>query len=171
MVRQAHMEDAKNLAALIRQVESESLFMLYQAGERELTEEVQRKMIGRFSRHNNSAIFVAEENETLSGYLIPIGGAARKNKHSAYIVIGILQEHQAKGIGTALFQELENWTMQNGLHRLELTVITENLAGIVLYEKAGFKKEGIKQDSLYMNGKYRNEYYMSKIFGGIACHI
>ncbi|MFA1821899.1 N-acetyltransferase family protein [Virgibacillus oceani] len=166
MIRQAHMEDARGLAALIRQVESESPFMLYEAGERELTEEAQRKMMERFSRQKNATIFVAEENETLAGYLIAIGGTARKNKHSAYIVVGILQEHQGKGIGTALFQELENWAMQSGLHRLELTVITENLAGTALYEKAGFQKEGVKKDSLYMDGKYVDEYCMSKILEG-----
>ncbi|GAB3790915.1 hypothetical protein GCM10028868_04180 [Virgibacillus kimchii] len=77
-----------------------------------------------------------------------------------------MDDYQGKGIGTALFCELEKWAMQNGLHRLELTVITDNLAGITLYKKAGFQKEGVKRDSLYMDGKYVNEYYMSKILEG-----
>jgi RimJ/RimL family protein N-acetyltransferase len=166
MIRQAELKDAENLADLIRQVENESPFMLYEAGERELTEATQRKMMEKFSRQKNSAIFVAEDKETLAGYLIAIGGTARKNKHSAYIVIGILQEHQGKGIGTALFHELEDWAMQNGLHRLELTVITDNSAGVALYEKAGFEIEGTKRHSLYMDGKYMNELYMSKIVEG-----
>ncbi|WP_338062667.1 GNAT family N-acetyltransferase [Virgibacillus halotolerans] len=40
-----------------------------------------------------------------------------------------------------LFQSLERWAFKSGLHRLELTVITENIAGIKLYEKAGFEYE------------------------------
>jgi RimJ/RimL family protein N-acetyltransferase len=165
MIREVHIDDAKDLAALIRQVEKESAFMLYEAGERELNEEILFHMI-RKSKEKNSVILVAEENRTLTGYLIAMGGAARKNKHSAYNVIGILQKHQGKGIGTMLFHELEKWAMQNGLHRLELTVITDNLAAIALYEKAGFQKEGVKRDALYMDGKYVNEYYMSKILEG-----
>jgi RimJ/RimL family protein N-acetyltransferase len=166
MIRQVQLKDANDLSTLIQQVESESPFMLYESGERELTEEKQGNMIQRLMKEKNSIILVAEENEALAGYLIAIGGAARKNKHSAYIVIGILQEHQGKGIGTALFHELEDWALQNGLHRLELTVITENIAAIALYEKAGFQQEGVKRDSLYMDGKYVNEYYMSKILEG-----
>lgn len=166
MIRQVQLEDAKNLAGLIQQLEKESPFMLYEAGERELSEKAQRKMIRSVLQQANATILVAVENERLAGYLIAIGGTARKNKHSAYIVIGVLREHQGKGIGTALFQELENWALQNGLHRLELTVITENIAGVKLYEKAGFQQEGVKRDSLYMNGKYVNEYYMSKILEG-----
>ncbi len=166
MIRQVLMEDAKDLAALIRQVDSESPFMLYEAGERELTEETLQNLIRRLSGEQNAAIFAAEEDNILAGYLIAIGGAARKNKHSAYIVTGILKAYQGKGIGTLLFYELEEWAMQNGLHRLELTVITDNSAAIALYEKAGFQKEGVKRDSLYMDGKYVNEYYMSKILEG-----
>lgn len=47
MIRRVDEKDAKTLAALIRQVESESSFMLYGPGERELIEETQRRMIRR----------------------------------------------------------------------------------------------------------------------------
>ena len=73
-----------------------------------------------------------------------------KNKHAAYIVIGIATEHQGKGIGTQLFAELEKWAINNGLHRLELTVITENIAGVKLYEKAGFEIEGNKTRFIFI---------------------
>jgi RimJ/RimL family protein N-acetyltransferase len=49
------------------------------------------------------------------------------------------------------------------IHRLELTVVTENQAGLQLYKKMGFEIEGTKRQSLYIDGKFVDEYYMSKL--------
>lgn len=166
MIRQAEQQDSEDLAALIQQVESESPYMLYEARERNLTEEKQSKLIEAIGKQKNAAIFVVKKKAKLVGYLFAIGGQARKNKHSAYIVIGILSAYQGKGIGTALFQTLEHWALNNKLHRLELTVITENIAAVRLYEKVGYRKEGVKRNSLYANGKFVDEYYMGKILEG-----
>ncbi|MDQ6601040.1 GNAT family N-acetyltransferase [Bacillus salipaludis] len=38
--------------------------------------------------------------------MIAIGGSVKRTKHSAYLVIGILEEYRGQGIGTALFQVL-----------------------------------------------------------------
>lgn len=166
MIRGAVHDDAENLAALMQQVERESPYMLYGADERSLSRERQSKMIDTLEKQDNSTVLVAEFNKKLVGYLFAIGGQARKNKHSAYIVIGIRSEQRGQGIGTAMFKNLEQWALNNGVHRLELTVITENIAGVKLYKKAGFETEGVKRDSLYFAGKYVDEYYMSKIVGG-----
>ncbi|RDW21072.1 GNAT family N-acetyltransferase [Oceanobacillus arenosus] len=166
MIRQALRSDAANLATLIGQVETESPYMLYGSGEREISEEKQLNMIDSLTKKHNSEILVVEENNNLIGYLFAIGGNTIKNKHCAYIVIGILANKRGKGIGTQLFVEIEKWALNQGIHRLELTVIVENIAGIKLYEKAGFKIEGIKQDSLFMDDRFVDEYYMSKILEG-----
>lgn len=55
--------------------------------------------------------------------------------------------------------------MDNGVHRLELTVMENNESGVALYKKMGFDIEGMKRDSLY-DGQYINEYYMSKLLIG-----
>lgn len=166
LIRHALRSDAEQLAALIQQVEMESPYMLYGAGERKITAEKQLQMIETLTKNSNSEILVAEENNKLVGYLFAIGGNTIKNKHCAYIVIGISAENRGRGVGTRLFVELERWAIDHGIHRLELTVITENIAGIKLYERAGFKVEGVKQDSLFMDGRFVDEYYMSKILEG-----
>jgi RimJ/RimL family protein N-acetyltransferase len=58
---------------------------------------------------------------------------------------------------------LEEWANIQNIHRLELTVMTHNIAGIALYKKMGFEIEGIKRDSLLIDGKYVDEFYMSKL--------
>lgn len=37
-----------------------------------------------------------------------VGGNAKRNKHSAYIVMGILGEYRGKGIGAMLFKSWSN---------------------------------------------------------------
>lgn len=166
MIRQAEQKDAKQLAALILQVERESPYMLYEAEERKLTAEKQTQMIGTLEKQSNSVILLSEMESKLTGYLFALGGQTLKNKHNAYIVIGILSEKRGQGIGTALFNHLERWALKIGLHRLELTVLTDNIAGIKLYQKTGFEIEGVKRDSLFTQGKFADEYVMSKILEG-----
>lgn len=67
------------------------------------------------------------------------------------------------GLGTSLFQQLEKWAINQNIVRLELTVVTQNEAGIGLYKKSGFEIEGTKRKSLLIDGKCFDEYYMSKL--------
>jgi len=58
---------------------------------------------------------------------------------------------------------LEEWAQQHHIHRLELTVMAHNNAGVALYKKQGFEIEGTKRHSLLINGQYVDEFYMSKL--------
>jgi len=137
--------------------------MLMEPGERKITPDRQRLAIEQMEKENNSTIFVSEENGELLGYLLVIGGKAKRTKHAAYIVIGILENHRGRGIGTKLFQHLDAWASDRQLKRLELTVVTQNEAGLTLYKKMGFEIEGTKRNSLLINGELLDEYFMSKI--------
>lgn len=163
LLREVNREDAEGLVRLIKQVESESQYMLFEAGERNIEPEQQIKRIEAMKKEGNSTIFVAEENDKLIGYLIVMGGNAMRNKHSVYLVIGILSQYRGLGVGTKLFEELEKWAMVHQIHRLELSVVTRNEAGLRLYKKMGFEIEGTKRHSLLINGEFVDEYYMSKL--------
>ncbi|RAN76847.1 GNAT family N-acetyltransferase [Bacillus sp. SRB_331] len=163
LIREIEIEDAENFINLIKEVENTSDFMLMEAEERKTTIEQQQKQLERIKQQNNSTIFVAEEKEKLIGYLIAMGGTVKRIKHSAYLVIGILQEHRGKGIGTKLFENVTTWAPKHNISRLELTTVTENESGVALYKKSGFDIEGTKRSSLCINGKTFNEYYMAKL--------
>ncbi|MEA3320681.1 MAG: GNAT family protein [Bacillota bacterium] len=162
-IREIRMDDAENLLVLIKEVESTSAFMLMEPGEREMTLEQQQKRIEVMDKQNNSTTFVAEENGKFIGYLFVMGGSAKRTKHSAYLVIGILQEYRGKGIGTKLFNAVTTWALKHNISRLELSVVTENESGVALYKKCGFEIEGTKRNSLMINGRAYDEYYMSKL--------
>lgn len=162
-IREITIEDAGNFINLVKKVEMQSSFMMMEDSERNTTSEQQAKQIDSIHKQSNSTIFVVELEDELIGYLFAIGGTVRKNKHSVYIAIGILDDFHGKGIVTRLFRELEEWARSVEISRLELTVVTENKAGVALYKKKGFEVEGTKRKSLKINGKFYDEYYMSKL--------
>jgi RimJ/RimL family protein N-acetyltransferase len=162
LIREIKLDDAENFVNLIKKVESESNFMLFESGERSISAEEQVKRIEVMRKSENSTILIAEEDNQLIGYLIVIGGNSKRNKHSVYLVIGVLAQYRRLGVGTQLFEQLEKWATEHNVHRLELTVVTRNESGIRLYKKMGYEIEGTKRHSLYIEGNYVDEYYMSK---------
>ena len=162
-IREIKLDDAERLVNLIKKVESKSQYMLFESGERNISPEQQLKRIEVMKKEGNSTIFVAEENGVLIGYLFAMGGIAKRNRHSVYLVIGILSEYRGLGVGTKLFLHLEDWAREHSVHRLELSVVTRNEAGLQLYKKMGFDIEGTKRHSLFIDGEFVDEYYMSKL--------
>ncbi|MEH7299791.1 GNAT family N-acetyltransferase [Neobacillus drentensis] len=162
-VREVKESDAENLVALIKQVEKESDFMLMEPGERQITPAQQQQRIHSIQKSENSTIFVAENEEQLVGYMFAMGGTAKRNQHSVYVVIGILKDYRGQGIGTRLFEKLEERAIERKIRRLELTTVTQNVAGVTLYKKMGFEVEGTKKDSLLIDGEFVDEYYMAKL--------
>jgi len=82
--------------------------------------------------------------------------------------MGIKEEFHGRGVGTKLLNELDRWALEQGIHRLELTVMTHNVKALALYEKCGFVVEGVKKDSMCIDGEYIDEYYMGKILKSSA---
>ncbi len=162
IIRKIELKDAERFLYMLKQLDNETKDMMYEPGERKTSAaEVKSAIESLYS--SNSLMLVAEENDDLIGFLTAERGFANKIKHSAYVVIGLLKSYRRKKIGTKLFEELTDWTLENGITRLELTVMTHNEAAIGLYKKMGFKIEGLKEKSLIVDGKYVDEYYMAKI--------
>jgi RimJ/RimL family protein N-acetyltransferase len=163
VIREIHTEDAEEFMNLIKEVEAHSEFMLMEPEERQTSVEQQRRMIERIQMQESAVILGAENDGRLIGYMMAIGGSARRTRHSAYLVIGILEDFRGQGVGTSLFQTMEKWADKHRISRLELTAVTQNTAGIALYQKSGFEIEGTKRNSLIINGEFHDEYYMSKL--------
>ena len=163
IIREVKRSDAEKLAVLMQQVDESAEYMLWEKGERSFQTENLLKRIESLQESENSTILVADDGNNLIGYLFVIGGNARRQKHSGYVVVGIHSDYRGKGIGTLLFEELDRWATKRSLHRLELTVVTHNEAGLTLYKKQGFEIEGTKRDSLFIDGEYLDEYYMARL--------
>ena len=85
-------------------------------------------------------------------------------RHTGRIGMAVRDDWQGKGVGTALMRAAldlaDNWL---GLSRVELTVYTDNAAGIALYEKFGFEVEGTHRRFAFRNGEYVDSYSMARL--------
>jgi RimJ/RimL family protein N-acetyltransferase len=163
IIRTITITDAFNFLELCKMLDKESTYMMLEPGERNTTIEDQTEYIKNVLEEDLSVIFVCEINGKLVGYVTAIRENFARMRHSAYIVTGILEEFTGQGIGTRLFEELEKWAFSKNIHRLELTVMRHNLAGLALYMRMGFEIEGTKKHSLMINNQYVDEYYMAKL--------
>ncbi len=163
LVRTARESDAEALLRLLKRLDEETRFMMYEPGERSTTVREQGELLGSILASANGTVLLAEVDGRLVGFLEARGGAFRRNRHVAHLVIGVLAEHAGRGIGTALMEEAERWARGHGIHRLELTVMAHNLGAVALYEKAGFTIEGTRSHSMLVDGSYVDEHYMAKL--------
>lgn len=163
-IRELNPTDAEKFLAMNKQLDQETSFMLYEPDERQTTVEQQQKMLERLSKQERSQFWIVEDDkENLGGFLAIIGQSNWRNRHSAYIVIGILKAYQGQGLGKKLFYQMEEWAKEKEFHRLELTVMKHNNRALQLYLKMGFEIEGVKRNSLRVNGEFVDEYYLSKL--------
>ncbi|MDF2590383.1 MAG: family N-acetyltransferase [Anaerocolumna sp.] len=161
-IRKIELNDSENFLNMLKQLDNETEFMLYEPGERRKTVADIESFI-KSSENSNSLLLVVEDDGAIVGFLSADRGSLNRIKHSAYIVVGILKTYRSKGLGENLFSVMEKWAKESGITRLELTVIKQNEVGIKLYKKMGFKIEGLKENSILLNGVYVDEYYMGKL--------
>ena len=143
-------------------LDKETVFRLYEPGERPLDPALFIRETADFLKNPRSNIFLAEDDEKLVGYLQAIGRTARRIRHVVSINVAILREYTGQGIGGLLFGALEEWARQAGVKRLDLSVMLNNEPAQKLYERLGFVREGVKRGSMFVDGEYIDEYYMCK---------
>lgn len=162
-VREITEEDAEAYLGLLRQLDSETAFMLMEPGERTASVEEQRQWIRSTEELGNHTILVAEVDGELVGFLGARGGPCRRNRHCASLAMGVLKAHCGQGLGRSLLGEVERWARAQGLRRLELTVMVHNERAIQLYRGAGFAHEGTKREALVVDGRAVDEHVMAKL--------
>jgi putative acetyltransferase len=103
----------------------------------------------------------------LDGQIVGSAGFNRgtgRRSHAAGLAMGVHDDHWGKGIATALMTELvgaaDNWF---AIKRLELTVFTDNVPAIRLYEKFGFEPEGVQRGFAFRAGQYADVLSMARL--------
>lgn len=178
-IRQAKVSDAAALLRLFNQLDSETKFMLFEPNERTTTLEQQTEILKSFVQESDNqppkVMFVIEEKDSsqrdpnkndtakLLGFVVGLGNATRRNRHSLYCVMGIVQAATGQGLGYQLLEQLQDWAEAHGITRLELSVMTHNERAKRLYEKFGFEVEGIKLQAMQIEGQLIDEFIMAKL--------
>lgn len=85
------------------------------------------------------------------------------NKAEYGIFIGS-REARGRGIGTAAARlMLEYCFREEGLHRIYLRALSDNIQAIHSYEKAGFVREACLRDDVRIDGEYRDIVWMAAL--------
>ena len=87
-----------------------------------------------------------------------------RRRHTAGIGMAVAQHAQGQGVGSAMMAAIVDWADNWAqLLRLELTVYTDNAAGIALYRKFGFVHEGTHRAFALRNGVYVDAHCMARL--------
>jgi putative acetyltransferase len=125
--------------------------------------EKQRKRLAE--PRDGSYFLVACIKEEVIGHLhLETFPHSPRRKHVGHIGMGVHDEWQGKGVGTALMEAAvdfaDNWL---NLSRLELSVFIDNQPGVNLYQKFGFEIEGRSKQFAFRDGQYIDVYLMGRI--------
>ena len=160
-IREIDKGEVRMYFECLKKIDQETKFMMFELDERQFDE----NLITSYLTNKDDLFIGAFSEHEIVGFLSAKRGSFRRIRHSAYIVIGIRQAFQRQGIGSKLFDKLDEWARKNQLKRLELTVEVSNTPAINLYEKQGFSIEGIKRKTMLVDGEFVDEYMMAKLYG------
>lgn len=160
-IREIDKGEVRMYFECLKKIDQETKFMMFEPDERQFDE----NLITSYLTNKDDLFIGAFSEHEIVGFLSAKRGSFKRIRHSAYIVIGIRQAFQRQGIGSKLFDKLDEWARKNQLKRLELTVEVSNTPAINLYEKQGFSIEGIKRKTMLVDGEFVDEYMMAKLYG------
>jgi L-phenylalanine/L-methionine N-acetyltransferase len=87
-----------------------------------------------------------------------------RRRHTAGIGMAVAKHAQGQGVGTAMMAAIVDWADNWAqLLRLELTVYTDNAAGIALYRKFAFLHEGTHRAFALRDGVYVDAHCMARL--------
>lgn len=162
MIRELVKNDGEAFLNLLKNLDDETDFMLYEAGERDSSTKSVEESIESFKANGGNTFGLFIDNK-LVGFTLLVRGQVNRTKHSGYIVLGILASQSGKNYGSKLISTIEKWATNQDIKRLELTVLSHNFRAVKLYEKCGFMIEGTKRNSMLIKNKLYDEYYMGKL--------
>lgn len=162
-IRQIQQQDAESFIVFLKQLDAETEFMLFERGERSTLLSQQIEYIKNLELSVNEVIFVAIHQQHVVGFIALSRKPFNKVKHCFQLVMGMLENYHGKNLANELYQYAEQWAVDQGAIRIELSVIQNNIRAIKFYEKLGFEKEGIRKKSIFSKGQLLDELYMGKI--------
>lgn len=100
-----------------------------------------KEFIGERLLHNDSAIFIAVEDDVVKGFvqLYPSFCSVEAIKIMILYDLYIDEPYRSEGIGELLMLKAKSFALEQGTQRIDLMTAFSNKAGQHLYEKLGYE--------------------------------
>ncbi len=163
VLRNAEEDDAEMLLKYLKQVYSETPFLIQEPDEITFTIDDEKKYI----KENNDSALDLLLIGTLDGKHVGncslMANHARRLKHRVSLGIVLYLEYTGLGIGKIMIEEVCSIAKEVGIEQIELEVATNNRNAISLYKKMGFEKIATLPNSMkYNDGTYSDVDFMIK---------
>lgn len=159
-IRLIKPSDTKKFVDFYKKLVDETDYLMFTPQEVSAKEDEEEQFIKNYDDYKQ--VFVAVEDDDIVGYIGISRSHLEKMSKTAKITVGVLEEYKRQKIASKLINFAEDWAKEKGVHRLELTVITQNDAAVSLFKNVGFEKEGTRKNAVDVNGKIYDEYFMAK---------
>lgn len=160
MVRAADPGDAEQLAALGREVGSESEGWLISIDSwRSAGEE--RRYLRAIRRYPHAAVLVAEADGVVVARLSVARDQHPASSHVADLGLMVAKDWRRRGVGRAMLAAAVEWARAAGVRKIELHVFPWNEPAIQLYENFGFEREGYRTGHYNRGGEYADAILMA----------
>ena len=110
----------------------------------------------------HSRIIALNDNELIGWAALTPVSARECYSGVAEVSVYVHQQHQRKGIGRLLLEELINVSEQNGIWSLLSVIHEENRASIHLHEQCGFRYIGYRERIAQLDGIWRTTVMLEK---------
>lgn len=166
-IREATPDDAEAVIAYMKRIAAEPHNGISYSSPDEFTYtlEEERELISTSQQAENCVwILAVTPEDEIIGVANATGGR-RVLFHTVGVGITVAKAWRNQGIGTSMMQFIIDWCRLNPVvHRLELTVFTDNVRAIHVYEKLGFQHEGIRRGAYFKEGRFIDAHVMAILF-------
>ena len=161
-IRSVVPADAEQILDLYCSIVEEEVFFATCIQDRCRSIEEQQLFIHKAITQHNCAAWVYCQEDVIVGSLFILGGDLIRTSHLGELEIQVDKEHRRLGIGRALLHTaLESMRRNPMIHKVQLSVLPDNISAINLYKQLGFEQEGeIKGALKESTGQYRSELIM-----------
>ncbi|WP_027089251.1 GNAT family N-acetyltransferase [Thomasclavelia saccharogumia] len=153
--------DAKRVIEYLNIVADQTTNLTFESDDNKLNEIQEMELIQEINDDPNSIMIVAKDDDQIVGLVSLNGNSKKRLKHHASLGISVLKDYWNQGIGSNLLSATIGYAIEAGLEIIDLEVVTDNMAAIVLYKKFGFEIIGRYDNYMKIGDEYLNVYLMN----------